>query len=547
MFCRSIILLFYLISLGSCRHPSWQDLPHDRRFQRAPSPINHSSPKTRRAYVWSDIVKQTTAHSLGNTLSPQHWIDRSTGGGLSALDINNFGEVVDSTWFTNRIGRGSMSEEAVILGPAGVHQGPAEGPLNIIRAKIEGASPGLLLKDQTGTTFLAKFDPPAYPGLASGAEVITTKILYAAGYNVPVNTVIYLPISRLQLDPGQTNLTEEKLRSILQLANPNQRGEIRALFSRVIDGQPVGPFSYEGTRSDDPNDTIPHERRRSLRGYRWFAAWANNTDTPSSNTLDVFRYTKDKKGHLVHYLIDFGDALGSLGTEPKYASDGYDPIWSWSVVGELFFSLGFRYRYWLPVKRSRYRSVGFFEADVFDPTRWSPSYPNPAFEQNTALDTFWAAAIMAEFSHPVLTQIVESAKYESPRATQYVADILWQRRNKILEMAFKRVSPLNHPQVDQKNTIHLTDLAVRERLQREVKYRYKAKLHQTSQVIATGITSTPSFPLMIDYDEYNLTQYPFATLSVWRVNKKKEGPALHLHLRYNNGFWVPIGLDREVR
>src|SRR6185369_7929343 len=50
----------------------------------------------------------------------------------------------------------------------------------------------LMVKDATGQLYLIKFDGVNYPNLQSAAEVISTKILYAAGYNVPENYVGYI-------------------------------------------------------------------------------------------------------------------------------------------------------------------------------------------------------------------------------------------------------------------------------------------------------------------------------------------------------------------
>ena len=82
-----------------------------------------------------------------------------------------------------------------------------------------------------------------------------------------------------------------------------------------------------GLRSDDPNDLIPHEHRRELRGLRVIASWINHWDLKEMNTLDMYVEEGGRK-FLRHYLIDFGSSLGG-GKSPleyfhgrEYAFDG---------------------------------------------------------------------------------------------------------------------------------------------------------------------------------------------------------------------------------
>ena len=538
-----------ILGLWSCAGPAWQQTPHDLRFQRSPTPIAHPKPEANFPAEWWYAVEQTTTRPLGRALSPIHWIDKATHG-PPARDINHFGEVIDSTWFQNRLGRRDMTVEEVARGPNTL-EGPASGRLLVLSGKLSGASAGLEIQDREGHTFLVKFDPPAYPGLASSAEVVATKILYAAGYNVPENYVRRFSTKDLTLKEGAVGpakhgqrqaMTQESLDALMRHANPTLGGQVQALFSRIIEGQPVGPFDYQGLRRDDPNDTIPHERRRSLRAYRWFCAWVNNTDARASNSLDVFRQTSDGEGYLVHYLLDFGNALGSLGTKQKYPSDGYDPVLSWSVLGELFFTAGLRYRYWLPVQRSPFRSVGIFEADVFDPRRWSPSIPNPAFEASTPLDAFWAASIMAHFSRPMIEGIVRSAAYRNPNAERYVVDVLWARRAKILQMAFHSVSPLTDAEVSG-SSVTFRDLAVQERFESSVKYHYALRWHGDGKVLRQGTTDQPRFEL----PRAEVDSNPFFSLEVRREIEGQVGPRLQLHLRAQADRFFAVGLERAVR
>ena len=55
-------------------------------------------------------------------------------------------------------------------------------------------------------------------------------------------------------------------------------------------------------------------------------------------------------------------------------------------------------------------SVGRLEAERFDPLKWKPEYPNPAFENMRPDDAFWAARIVSKFTDEAIRAVVEKAR-----------------------------------------------------------------------------------------------------------------------------------------
>src|SRR5689334_18806760 len=117
-----------------------------------------------------------------------------------AANVDTLGEVADSSWFQNRHGRKRMTAAALAAGPNS-STGP-KTPWTVIDIKREGITPGLRIRDALGEKYLLKFDPPEHPEMASAAEVISTKILYAAGFNVPENYITTFRRSDLIIDPS---------------------------------------------------------------------------------------------------------------------------------------------------------------------------------------------------------------------------------------------------------------------------------------------------------------------------------------------------------
>ena len=212
---------------------------------------------------------------------------------LEAQNVNTLDEMPDSSWFTNRHGMTRMSVDALARGSNLDGQPNTDETWTIFAGKSQGFTPGFSIEDGKGDRYVLKFDLVGIPELSSGAEVIGTKLFYALGYHVPQNYIVYIHPDNFAIEPGtmvedsfgdSVPLRTLRVRRMIRHVPRDENGRMLVLASKYIEGVPVGPFRYYGTRSDDPNDVIPHEHRRELRGLRLFAAWTNHDDSRAQNT-----------------------------------------------------------------------------------------------------------------------------------------------------------------------------------------------------------------------------------------------------------------------
>ena len=376
--------------------------------------------------------------------------------GTASLNINTLGEVPNSSWFTNRIGVRDMTVEEVVRGPDTV-DGPAPGVWEITGKPKSGITPKFTIRDKRGDTYLFKLDPTDMPELPSTAEMISTKIFHALGYNVPEDFLVNLDSSVLEIKPGAMWRDEKgKRREILPedvdhwLRDAIQKspdGKIRVLASKFIRGTPVGQYKHYGTRPDDPNDIYPHERRRELRAMRVFGAWLNHDDSRSLNTFDSY-VEEGGRRFIRHYLLDFGSNLGSGSTKFQEPRAGYEYLMEGDKLAKRIVALGIWQRPWMKVKYREFPSVGRYEADFFEPWNWRPEYPNPAFDRMDDADAFWGARLVSRFTDELIHAIVGTAKMSDPEAEAYLTDTIIQRRDKVVRYWITRVNPLDEFEVD---------------------------------------------------------------------------------------------------
>ena len=373
-----------------------------------------------------------------------------------AMNVNTIDEVPDSSWFTNRIlGGPPMTAADVARGPD-TGDGPAAGRWLVSSGKSDGITPGFTIVDSAGVRWFIKFDPPDWREMMSGAEVTVTKLFHALGYNVPENHVTRLTRDMLVTgerstvtarDGGERRLTDADIDRLLRMAAQEADGSYRVVASRALAGRPVGPFLYEGTRPDDPNDVVPHEHRRELRGLRVFAAWTNHVDSKAINSLDTL-VEQDGRTIVRHHLIDFGSTLGSASIKAREFDEGHHYIFDpgQTLKGMLGFGL------YIPsfhfIDYPDHPAVGHFSAERFDPPQWKPRVPNPAFRRARPDDTFWAARRVMAFTDEMIRAAVRTGRYSDPAAGQHVADTLIARRDAIGRAWLTDVNPVVDPVID---------------------------------------------------------------------------------------------------
>ena len=485
-------------------------------------------------FYW-DRVDLTLFHQVKKPLNLS-WAARRVGAWVGASNrygpadnVNALDEPPRSSWWVPRDYYRPMSPVELAVGPnlnGRVDAGPdTTGTWTVWRGKSVGAASGFFIQDAEGDRYLLKFDKPAYAELASSAEVISTKILHAAGYHVPQNTVAYFHPDQIEIGEdatiqdgnGRRSMRPEDVRSVIEGQPRRDDGKIRVMASRFVDGRVLGPWNFRGRRDDDPNDRVRHEDRRELRGLRVIGAWLNDTDRRAANTLAV--YTDSQ--YVKHYVQDMSSTLGANTGSPHQPIHGQAYMIDHRKIAAALVSFGgFTFPWWEYDPAAQYPSVGYWRSDVFRPGDWVPTYPNPAFERMTPRDAFWGAKLVSAFSDEDLRAIVETAEMSVPEAEAYLLDILAQRRDKTVRYWFSRLSPLDRFRVEStagaevvtasgsnreagpggpsdkmEPTLAFDDLLRPFGSFDRVRYRYEIRHVASGEVVATGTTDAQAIPL----------------------------------------------------
>jgi hypothetical protein len=456
-----------------------------------------------------------------------------------------------------------MSIDEIARGP-NTAEAPNIDSWPIVEGKSSGITPGYRLRSPEGRLYQVKFDPPSNPEMASSAEVIGAAFYHAIGYNVVQGYIVDVDPSKIVIDPAATTvdmrgrkrtMTRKDVDQLLARGAKLPNGKYRATLSRFADGRPLGYFKYYGTRPDDPNDIHPHEHRRELRGSRVFAAWLNHDDSRGLNSLDMLEGQPGRQ-FIRHYMFDFGSIMGSGSTMPQVPRAGNEYILEWGPAMKTLATLGLYIRPWILVDYwEGAKSVGRFEGDFFDPVKWRPEYPNPAFDNMTPDDAFWAARLVSKFSDEAIRAVVAKARYSEPGAADHIIKTLILRRDKVLRAWLTGVNPLVNARISSDGVLTFENAAVDAGIAKPAtEYRFTwSRLDNTtgatSQTIVGGVVGATSRPDPIRIDTPKLlldSPYLRVTVSTIHPDYPAWSNPVTLTFRRAGTGWETVGLGRTA-
>jgi hypothetical protein len=386
---------------------------------------------------------------------------------VRAQNINTIDEVPDSNWFTNRLVTRTVTPEEAARGPL-VGSGPAPGPWTITQDKRSGFAPGFTMRDTAGETWFVSFDGRGYPEAATGAILVANKIFWTLGYwqvenhlaTIRPENIVIAETATVRPPSGvRRPMTKDDLDAVLARANRSSDGSYRAVAARAIPGRPVDGFFYYGTRTDDPNDVVPHEHRRELRALKVFGAWTNLVDMKAGNTLDSV-IMENGRSVVRHYLQDVGSTFGTGANAPREYDEGWEYLFEGDPAMKRLATLGFALPRWQTVDYQKQEAIGRFEGDAFDPLTWKPRVPTAAFVRARPDDSFWAARRVAAFSDEMIRAVAATGQYTDPAAAKLLADVLIKRRDAIVRAYLPAINPIIDPALDESGSLTFRNAAV---------------------------------------------------------------------------------------
>ena len=511
--------------------------------------------------IWREPITQNVKNAIKyepdlayQTIENLFWRPGDKVLGQRAKDINTVDEVPDGPYFVNRAGRMPLTPE-IVARASNTGTGPAAGKWTIVEGKSDGVTPGFTIRDSANQLWFVKFDPPGWRAMATGSEIVAAKLFWAIGYHTAEYHIGQLEPSNLQISkdskiepPGEMKrpMTQGDINWLLARADRDPDGTYRVILSKGAPGRPVGRIKFYGTRADDPNDVIPHEHRRELRGYFVFAAWLNHVDAKGINSLSTL-VTENGRSFIRNYLLDFGSALGSAAIGPRDGWEGYEALVEEpSEIAKRALSLGFNIPIWRTQEYFESPSIGRLPRDhsKWNPEEWWPHITNAAFRHMRRDDEFWAATKLAAITDDMIKAAVAEGKFGDRISEEFLAKAISDRRLRILQTFLPKVNPIVDPElsVDGRLTFRnfAADMAVADRAPgyRALWYTFDNAADKATLIATTESPQSPmAMPAMPVSEYIKVDISAIGGPEAWNV-------PVSAYFRRNSNGWTLVGFER---
>ena len=348
-----------------------------------------------------------------------------------AGDVNALDEVPRSTWLSVDDAKGAADDE------------PPAPPFRLLEVEGVTREEALAVMDARGRRFEVWRDPPDRPEMATSAAVVASRLLRVLGYFTP-------GVWATDVERGDFVVRDKADNdALLGLFHAGPRafaGRFRVAITRWPIGADLGPMPVNGTRSDDPNDRVSHEDRRSLRALKLIFGWLGMTDAGREVLRDAY-VGAPGRGHVVHYVAGLGGALGADAVVRALPLRDDDTDLSSRNVWITLATLGL-YQQKPELTSDRWPAIGEYRS-AWPVADFHTSPPSVAMDRAGPPDLYWAAKHIAGVDRDTITRALDAANYHDATAKKLLGELIAERQRLAVRWGFSLVTPCEVDRIEQ--------------------------------------------------------------------------------------------------
>jgi hypothetical protein len=447
-----------------------------------------------------------------------------------AGDVNALDEVPRSTWL-------SLADA-----PDAADDEPAAPPFRLLEGPGVTHDGAIAVMDARGRRFELWRDPPDRPEMATSAAVVASRVLRELGYFTPGVWATDVERSDFVVRDRHDN---DALLGLFHAGPRASEGRFRVAITRWPIGADLGPTPVKGDRSDDPNDRVSHEDRRSLRALKLIFGWLGMTEGGAQVLRDAY-VGAPGRGHVVHYVAGLGGALGADAVVRALAPSDDDTDLASRNVWITLASLGL-YQQKPRLTSNRWPAIGEYPA-AWSVEQFHTSPPSAPMDRAGPADLYWAAKRIAAVEPATLARALDAASYTDSTARKLLDELIRERQSLAVRWGFSLVTPceverIEPPQQGGRAVLVLRDEALARGLSQAATTTYRIEvIDDTGKRLAEpqtlGISGGSLFAIRLPE-----RLPPYLVLRLTTVRRRDRAPRpMEVHVRSSGGAVRVVGV-----